>query len=41
MGLGQMEPQKQQSVGPISPGSGLGFVTLTDGELFAVNKGGH
>lgn len=33
MGVGQREPQKQQSVGPVLPGSGPGFVTPTDGEF--------
>lgn len=41
MGVRQTELQKQRSAGPISPGSAPGFVTLTDGELFAVNEGGH
>lgn len=41
MGVRQTGPQKQRAVGAVLPGSGLGFVTPTDGELFAVNKGGH
>lgn len=32
---------KQPSAGAASPGAGPGFVTLADGELFAVSKGGH
>lgn len=36
-----MEPQQQQPRGPTWPGSGPGFVTPADGELFAVNKSRH